>query len=599
MFGTVTRGSRLLAAMVAAIFAFPAGASAFTRPGDLDPNFVGTGLGTLGTVQTPMGDGSAFYASGSAVALLPQTTDQLQKIVVAGTATKSGHKVFALVRYNPDGTVDNTFGNSGVATIAVGDGDASATALLLRPDGYLVVGGTALQGSDHVFALAMFTPGGQVDTQFGAPATHTVLLPVGTPTSGARDASIQALALGTLNRVVAAGWALDGTVDKAALARFDESGDVDSTYGPSHNGVVLTDDGSGGALRAFAMLPDNADGEWVAGDSGAGGGPWALLRYDVDGNLVTRTLTPIGDGGSAHARAIMEQPTDAKLVLAGTAGDGGSNRFALARYSSSGDLDPSFGSGGKVITPIGATAGAAAVSLVLDRQIIAAGDATVGGDQGFALADYDMSGTLDPTWGSGGTVFTPFLDAGGNPVDGVTAGGAAVQADTNLVVAGGITSGPGGKFAAARYITYVPGSSGGGLQGPFSGVLGTQTSGVGGSARAGILIGRAKVLRRRGRATVRLKCVRAASFCRGRLLLRMKRRVGRHHKLRRFKVASVKFNVKSGKTGTLKLRLSHGATSVLTHKHRLRTTASAKAKDASGHTYRDAVGLTLKLRTKN
>jgi hypothetical protein len=79
----------------------------------------------------------------------------------------------------------------------------------------------------------------------------------------------------------------------------------------------------------------------------------------------------------------------------------------------------------------------------------------------------------------------------------------------------------------------------------------------------------------------------------------MKRRVGRHHKLRRFKVASVKFNVKSGRTGTLKLRLSHGATSVLRHKHRLRTTASAKAKDANGHTYRDAVGLTLKLRTKN
>jgi hypothetical protein len=98
---------------------------------------------------------------------------------------------------------------------------------------------------------------------------------------------------------------------------------------------------------------------------------------------------------------------------------------------------------------------------------------------------------------------------------------------------------------------------------------------------------------------VRLRCVRAASFCKGRLLLRMKRRVGSHHKLRRFKVASVKFNVKSGKTGTLKLRLSRGATSVLRHKHRLRTTASARAKDANGHTYRDAVGITLKTRKRH
>ena len=57
--------------------------------------------------------------------------------------------------------------------------------------------------------------------------------------------------------------------------------------------------------------------------------------------------------------------------------------------------------------------------------------------------------------------------------------------------------------------------------------------------------------------------------------------------------------MKSGKTGTLRLRLSHPATSTLRHKRRLRTTASAKAKDAAGHTYRDAVGLTLKLGTGN
>jgi hypothetical protein len=61
----------------------------------------------------------------------------------------------------------------------------------------------------------------------------------------------------------------------------------------------------------------------------------------------------------------------------------------------------------------------------------------------------------------------------------------------------------------------------------------------------------------------------------------------------------LRFNVKSGKTGTLRLRLSHPATSTLRHKRRLRTTASAKAKDAAGHTYRDAVGLTLKLGTGN
>jgi uncharacterized delta-60 repeat protein len=584
--------TRLLAAAIfAAIFAFPTGASAFVRPGDLDSSFVGTGLGTPGTVQTALGDALPPLASAAAVVVLPSTEAQPDpKIVVAGTAKKGGRNVFALARYNSDGTIDSTFGTSGVVTLPVGDGDAFATTILLRQDGYLVVGGSATQGSDRVFATTMLTPRGALDTAFGDPTTHTVLTPVGTPASGPRDASIQALTLGPSNSVLAVGWALDGTVDKVALVDYEELGAVDTSFGPTNTGKVLTDDGLGGALRGFALAPAGDGGVWVAGDSGDSG-PWALLRYDADGGLQHLTLTPVGDGGSAHARAMLMQ-TDGKLVLAGSANDGAANRFALARYTSTGELDPSFGVGGEVITPVGSTGGASGVTDVLGREFVASGDATVSGVQGFALAAYDSSGNLDPGFGSGGTVFTPFLDAGGNPLGGVSASAAVEQVDTNLLVAGGVRQGLGGKVALARYITNLPGSSGGGIQGPFGGVLGTQTSGAG-RARAGILIGRAKV-RRRGRATVRLKCVRTASFCKGRLIVRMKRRVGSHHKLRRLTVASVKFNVKSGKTGTLNLRLSRRATGVLVHKHRLRTTASAKAKDASGHTYRDAVGLTLR-----
>jgi uncharacterized delta-60 repeat protein len=589
----VTRGSRLLAAVFAAVFAFPAGAAAFVRPGDLDSSFVGTGLGTPGTVQTAMGDALPPLASAAAIVVLPATEAQPDpKIVVAGTAKKGGQNVFALARYNSDGTIDRSFGSSGVVTLPVGDGDASATALLLRPDGYLVVGGSAMQGSDRVFATTMLTPSGALDTAFGDPTTHTVLTPVGSPSSGPRDASIQALELGPLNSVLAVGWALDGAVHKVALVDYKELGAVETSYGPGDTGTVLTDDGAGGALRGFALEPAGDGGVWVAGDSGDTG-PWALLRYDADGGLLQRTLTPMGDGDSAHARAMLMQ-SDGKLVLAGAAKDGGTNRFALARYGTNGGLDPSFGTGGKVITPVGSTGRASGVADLFGRELLVSGDATVGGVQGFAVAAYGTSGDLDPGFGSGGTVFTPFLDSGGNPVDSVFATAAVEQADTNLVVVGGLRQGAGGKFALARYITNVPGSSGGGLQGPFSGVLGTQASGTGGSARAGILIGRAKV-RGRGRATVRLKCVRAQSFCKGRLLLRMKRRVGRHHKLRRIKVASVEFSVKSGKTGTLKLRLPHRARSVLAHKHLLRAAATATARDAAGHTYRDAVGLTLKV----
>jgi uncharacterized delta-60 repeat protein len=595
MFERVTRGSRLLAAMVAAIFALPAAAHAFVRPGDLDTTFVGTGLGTLGTVQTAVGDPPPL-AEADSVSVLQSTEAQPDpKVLVAGSAKKGGHKVFALVRYNSDGTVDSSFGTSGVVTLPVGDGDAAATTLLVRPDGYLVVAGWAMQGSDQVFAVTMLTPRGGLDTAYGNPTTHTVLTPVGTPTSGSRQASIQALQLGPFNSVLAMGWALDGSVDKLALVDYDELGTLHTDYGPSNTGMVLTDDGSGGALRGFAMQPAPDGGVYVAGDTGDTG-PWAFLRYDPDGGVVRRVLTPVGDGGSAHATAMYTQ-TDGQFVVAGRAKDSGTDRFALARYGPTGDLDSGFGSGGKVITPLGTTAKASGVTEVFGREIVASGDATVSGVRGFALASYDMGGALDPSFGSGGTVFTPFLDSGGNPVDNVFGTSSVQQVDTNLVVAGGLRQGASGKIALARYITNVPGSSGGGLQGPFGGVLGTQASGTGGG-RAGILIGRAKV-RGRTRATVRLKCVRAAVYCKGRLVVRMKRRVGHRHKVRRFTVASVTFKVKSNKTGTLKLRLSHRAAVLLRKKHRLRAAASAKAKDAAGHTYRDAVGLTLKQRRRH
>jgi hypothetical protein len=92
--------------------------------------------------------------------------------------------------------------------------------------------------------------------------------------------------------------------------------------------------------------------------------------------------------------------------------------------------------------------------------------------------------------------------------------------------------------------------------------------------------------------------VRAQKFCRGRLTVKMKLRVGKRHKLRRFRVATAKFKVKTGKTGSIKPRLSRRASHTLVRKHRLRTSASAKAKDAAGHTYRDSVGLTLKAKKR-
>src|SRR5262245_721285 len=68
-----------------------------------------------------------------------------------------------------------------------------------------------------------------------------------------------------------------------------------------------------------------------------------------------------------------------------------------------GDLDPTFGNGGKVITDFANGSGfnsdgASAVAVQSDGKIVVAG----GSDGDFALARYTSAGFLDPTFGSGG-----------------------------------------------------------------------------------------------------------------------------------------------------------------------------------------------------
>jgi uncharacterized delta-60 repeat protein len=109
-----------------------------------------------------------------------------------------------------------------------------------------------------------------------------------------------------------------------------------------------------------------------------------------------------------------------KLVLAVVAAS--SAAFAGLALARAGDLDPNFGTGGKVTTPfVGGDAFAVAVALQADGKIVAAGHAA----EGLGLARYSADGTLDPTFGSDGTV-----TAGGGRASDI-----AIQSDGKIVVA--------------------------------------------------------------------------------------------------------------------------------------------------------------------
>jgi len=117
---------------------------------------------------------------------------------------------------------------------------------------------------------------------------------------------------------------------------------------------------------------------------------------------------------------------DGKIVLAGESTINGDRDFALARYNTNGTLDPSFGTGGRVTTTFGQNDVAFSVAVQPDGKIVTAGFALFK----FALARYNSNGTLDPNFGTGGQVTTPI--GGLNDA----AERLALQGDGKIVVSG-------------------------------------------------------------------------------------------------------------------------------------------------------------------
>src|SRR5438552_18493108 len=103
--------------------------------------------------------------------------------------------------------------------------------------------------------------------------------------------------------------------------------------------------------------------------------------------------------GQSQVQALAVQ-ADGKIVAAGQAGSSGSE-FALARFNRNGTLDPGFGTAGEVTTQLGSSANSAArgVAIQADGKILVAGSAGPGGSQEFALARYNANGSLDATFG--------------------------------------------------------------------------------------------------------------------------------------------------------------------------------------------------------
>lgn len=354
------------------------------------------------------------------------------KIVVVGLATRDGDANVAVVRYMPDGTPDNTFGQQGVAIVDVlADEDDSAEGIVLQRDGKIVVVGRAGNfvgpgGNPGSFLIARLNLDGTVDRAFGGGQGF-----VTTQFGPGSDDFATAVVLQPDGRIVAAGRSNAGGSADFALARYntdgslDDGGPQDSTPGDRFgaNGLVLTDFVLKDRVLALAL---DADGRLVAAGCrtcDSDDSDFALARYLADGQLDPsfdgdgKVATDFPLGGRDIARGVAIQASDGKIVAGGGADDpAGSDVFALARYLPDGRLDTSFDGDGRVTTDFDLRNDlASAVIVQPDGKIVAAGNSNtdvVLEPAALAIAQYRPDGSLDNDFGSGGKVLTCLSPAG-------------------------------------------------------------------------------------------------------------------------------------------------------------------------------------------
>ena len=340
--------------------------SRYTRDGELDVTFGGGG-----TVLTSMVDTGGFDER--IVSLAVQHDRQIVAAGVVQIGPDSTQDGPALVRYNADGSLDDTFGEGGRVRLDVAPGHDFVTQVLIDDAGRILVGG----GCRHSF-VARYTRDGELDPSFNANgALPGLLITEIAPSVENNSDEFLAMAIDASGRIVAAGYAnvFDGTAQRidSVVVRFQPDGTLDPTFNPDgpRPGVVITRVAPGLHWDvAFSVAIDVHGRTLTAGDAfvgiGAGGYDAALARYLPDGRL-DRTfggdgivLTNLGPGDSDDDVRAVRLQANGKILAGGSAAPTFflfDSDFAVARYNRDGSLDPTFGNGGISRMPTGANGG--------------------------------------------------------------------------------------------------------------------------------------------------------------------------------------------------------------------------------------------------
>ena len=324
--------------------------------------------------------------------------------------------------------------------------DDQAAAMVVQSDGkFIIVGSTSSADLSSLdFLVVRYNANGSLDTTFGTGGIASTGI-------GSGNDIAYGVAIQSDGKIVVAGETNDASATKSnfAVVRYTSTGALDTSFGTG--GKITT--GIGSINDYCTCVAVQSDGKIIVGGythTAADTTNFAMVRYTSTGALDT-TFNSSGKvstdmGGVDTAEVIVVQSTG-KIILAGSTSNVATDYsyFALARYNANGSLDTTFNTSGKVTTNVGATYNMLdSIAVQPDGKIVAVGTLVEGG---VGLARYNTTGALDATFNGNGKAVTALCGTG--EFDSLHA--VALQADGKILVAGTSREGEADDLVLARF----------------------------------------------------------------------------------------------------------------------------------------------------
>lgn len=290
----------------------------YNADGTMDATF-----GTGGVVATSFG-GISDYIEDMAIQMDG-------KIVVAGnynTGVNDNWDI-AVVRYNSDGSLDNTFDYDGKVSTDIFGMSEYPYSLAIQQDGKIIVAGNSDNGSKLIYTMVRYNNDGSIDNTFGTEGIVTK--DFGTN----YQESQKSITIQEDGKIVTVGHIVQASSYDYYIVRYNSDGSIDNTF--SSDGFVSTAIGSYDDWGQSVAIMGN--GKIIAGgfyQVNSTDWDWALICYNSDGSLDSTFSTDgiatvsLGDFSDwSHSMVIQ---ADGKIVLAGATFNGTDYDFALARF---------------------------------------------------------------------------------------------------------------------------------------------------------------------------------------------------------------------------------------------------------------------------